>query len=124
MMTEEIAHLSFLERLDPSNTEGLTAQAGDCLGTDVDVATREDVIAALRRVYDPEIPVNVYDLGLIYDLRIDDTGNVSILMTLTAPSYPVAAEIPRMGADAAAGTTETMAGIGAAPADSVMRDRG
>jgi len=45
----------------------------------------DQVIEALRDVYDPEIPVNVYDLGLIYDLQVSNENNVSILMTLTAP---------------------------------------
>lgn len=47
--------------------------------------TREQVIEKLREVYDPEIPVNVWDLGLVYDLQIDDQNRVAILMTLTAP---------------------------------------
>ncbi len=56
---------------------------------------RTDVIAALRTVYDPEIPVNIYDLGLIYGLDIDDaSGRVDIRMTLTAPGCPVAATFP------------------------------
>ena len=50
----------------------------------------ERIIAALRTVYDPEIPVNVYDLGLIYDVDVDhDTGVVNITMTLTSPNCPV-----------------------------------
>lgn len=50
----------------------------------------ERIIEALRTVYDPEIPVNVYDLGLIYDVDVDhDTGVVNILMTLTSPNCPV-----------------------------------
>lgn len=49
-----------------------------------------DVIMALRQVYDPEIPVNVYDLGLIYELKVDDEHNVFITMTLTAPNCPMA----------------------------------
>lgn len=48
-------------------------------------ATREQVVEALREVYDPEIPVNVYDLGLIYDIKIDDANKVYVRMTLTAP---------------------------------------
>lgn len=103
MMMDDLAELSFLERLDPSNTEGLTAQAGTRLPAGAKVASRDEVIEALRRVHDPEIPVNVYDLGLIYDLRIDSTGDVTITMTLTAPSCPVAGEIPRMIAEAATG---------------------
>lgn len=52
-----------------------------------------DVVRALRQVYDPEIPVNVYDLGLIYDLKIDDDHKVFIKMTLTAPNCPMADEM-------------------------------
>ncbi len=51
---------------------------------------REEIVKALRNVYDPEIPINVWDLGLIYDLNIDDEGNVKIKMTLTAPGCPIA----------------------------------
>ena len=49
-----------------------------------------DIIIALRNVYDPEIPVNVYDLGLIYEIKVDDDHNVYIRMTLTAPNCPMA----------------------------------
>jgi FeS assembly SUF system protein len=55
---------------------------------------REEVIRALRTVYDPEIPVNIYDLGLIYALDVDPAGRVSIRMTLTAPNCPVAGSMP------------------------------
>jgi FeS assembly SUF system protein len=48
------------------------------------------IIVALKQVYDPEIPVNIYDLGLIYGFEIDDEANVEISMTLTAPACPVA----------------------------------
>lgn len=54
----------------------------------------EQVIEALRAVYDPEIPVNIYDLGLIYTLDIDADGVVNIAMTLTAPGCPVAQTFP------------------------------
>ena len=54
------------------------------------------VISALRRIFDPEIPVNIYDLGLIYDLKIDDEYNVNVLMTLTTPNCPVAEDMPGM----------------------------
>ena len=59
-----------------------------------DAPSRENLIAALRTVYDPEIPVNIYDLGLIYALEIDPPGRVAIGMTLTAPGCPVAGEMP------------------------------
>ena len=55
---------------------------------------RDNLIAAMRTIYDPEIPVNIYDLGLIYDLDIDPDGRVDIDMTLTAPGCPVAATFP------------------------------
>jgi FeS assembly SUF system protein len=54
----------------------------------------EKVIAALRSCFDPEIPVNIYELGLIYDLQIDPSGAVSIRMTLTSPACPVAGALP------------------------------
>jgi FeS assembly SUF system protein len=54
----------------------------------------ERVIAALRGVFDPEIPVNIYELGLVYDLKIDPSGAVSIRMTLTSPACPVAGALP------------------------------
>lgn len=53
-----------------------------------------DVINALRTIYDPEIPVNIYDLGLIYNVNIDAEQNVHIQMTLTTPGCPVAATFP------------------------------
>jgi FeS assembly SUF system protein len=58
-------------------------------------ATLEDqVVCALRNIYDPELPVNIYDLGLIYDLVIDADMKVLIKMTLTAPGCPVAQTFP------------------------------
>jgi FeS assembly SUF system protein len=56
----------------------------------------EQVINALKHIYDPEIPINIYDLGLIYELKIDDQSNVFIKMTLTAPNCPVAEDMPGM----------------------------
>lgn len=55
---------------------------------------KEQVIMALKGVYDPEIPVDVYELGLIYDIKIFPVNNVYVLMTLTSPSCPSAGEIP------------------------------
>ena len=56
---------------------------------------REGVVAALRTVFDPEIPVNIYDLGLIYDIDINDDRKVHVKMTLTAPGCPVAQTFPQ-----------------------------
>jgi FeS assembly SUF system protein len=53
-----------------------------------------DLVAALKTVFDPEIPVDIYELGLIYRLEVDDDRNIEIDMTLTAPGCPVAGEMP------------------------------
>ncbi len=61
----------------------------------------QKIIDALKTVFDPEIPVNIYDLGLIYNLKInEENGDVYILMTLTTPNCPVAEDIPRQVQDA------------------------
>ena len=60
----------------------------------------DEAIEALRTVYDPEIPVNIFDLGLIYELDIHKDGSARVVMTLTAPGCPVAGEMPEMVADA------------------------
>lgn len=52
------------------------------------------IIEVLKTVYDPEIPVNIYELGLIYEIKIDDDGKAHILMTLTSPNCPVAESLP------------------------------
>ncbi|MBU0642872.1 MAG: SUF system Fe-S cluster assembly protein [Alphaproteobacteria bacterium] len=65
------------------------------------------VVEACRTVYDPEIPVNIYDLGLVYTIEINDENEVLILMTLTAPGCPVAGEMPGWLADA----IEPLAGV-------------
>ena len=81
---------------------GSVAYAGAPLAEGCGVASREAVIDALRTVCDPEIPVNIYDLGLIYRLDIGKDGSVSIDMTLTAPACPVAGAMPRTVAEAVA----------------------
>ena len=63
---------------------------------ELDEATLEErVIAAIKTVHDPEIPVNIYDLGLIYGLTISPEGHIDIRMTLTSPACPVAGTLPR-----------------------------
>ncbi len=60
----------------------------------------DTVVEACRSVYDPEIPVNIYDLGLVYTVEINDSAEVRIIMTLTAPGCPVAGEMPGWVAEA------------------------
>jgi len=58
------------------------------------MSLHDKIAAALRKVYDPEMPVNIYELGLIYAIDTDALGNVAIRMTLTAPNCPVAGSLP------------------------------
>jgi len=67
----------------------------------------EQIVEACRSVYDPEVPVNIYDLGLIYTIKINEQNEVHVLMTLTAPGCPVAGEMPGWVADA----IEPLAGV-------------
>ena len=78
------------------------AHAGQPLPDGEKKASREDVIEALKTVFDPEIPINIYDLGLIYDVRQQDNGDIDIDMTLTAPGCPVAGILPQQAADVVA----------------------
>ncbi|MBA1145830.1 SUF system Fe-S cluster assembly protein [Ectothiorhodospiraceae bacterium WFHF3C12] len=59
-------------------------------------ALRERIVAALKCVYDPEIPIDIYELGLIYELDVDEDGFVDVIMTLTTPACPVAGQMPGM----------------------------
>jgi FeS assembly SUF system protein len=84
------------------------ASAGEPLPPGTPPADRDSVIAALQTIYDPEIPVNIYDLGLIYDLAIGEDGTVDVEMTLTAPACPVAGELPHTVAE----TIAAVEGVG------------
>jgi FeS assembly SUF system protein len=70
----------------------------------------EDIIASLKTVYDPEIPADIYELGLIYKIDIEDDRSVSIDMTLTAPGCPVAGEMPGW-VENAVGTVGGVSGV-------------
>ncbi len=82
--------------------EGFTSNAGVALEAGAAIATAAEVIAALQTVYDPEIPVDVYELGLIYSHDISEKGDVDVQMSLTAPGCPVAGELPGWVAEAVA----------------------
>ena len=78
---------------DPGN---LREPAGKDAAPEPPDDLRERIVEALKQVYDPEIPVNIYDLGLIYRLDVGDEGAVTIGMTLTTPGCPVAGTFPGM----------------------------
>ena len=70
----------------------------------------DDIISALKTVYDPEIPADIYELGLIYKIDIEDDRSVKIAMTLTAPGCPVAGEMPGW-VENAVGTVDGVSGV-------------
>jgi len=87
----------------PDTSSGYTAYAGTAHGEGAGSRLEEEAVtAALKTVKDPEIPVNIYDLGLIYDVVRHQNGNVDINMSLTAPGCPVAGEMPAQVAAAVA----------------------
>ena len=55
---------------------------------------KDKIVSEIKKIYDPEIPVNIYDLGLIYDVKVDENNNVNVKMTLTTPNCPVAESLP------------------------------
>ncbi|NBC47352.1 MAG: SUF system Fe-S cluster assembly protein [Gammaproteobacteria bacterium] len=105
-MSNRPEHLS---DVDFNAIQGLQPEVLDRLvgvGATEDAAVedlRRQVIEALKTVYDPELPVNIYDLGLIYRLDVDAQGDILIVMTLTAPGCPVAGIMPVMVRNAVTG---------------------
>lgn len=79
---------------DMSKTDNLDNSPDSSLGEEELERLTNDMILALKSVYDPEIPVDIYELGLIYRIDVDDDRNVEVDMTLTAPGCPVAGEMP------------------------------
>ena len=86
---------------------GVVARAGNPLQPGTELASKEAISQALKTVYDPEIPVDIYELGLIYEINTEINGDVKLLMTLTAPGCPVAGILPQQVADAAASVDGT-----------------
>ncbi len=56
---------------------------------------KEKIIKEIKKIYDPEIPVNIYDLGLIYEVKVEKDNNIKVKMTLTTPNCPVAESLPK-----------------------------
>ena len=107
MVNDERTVQDFMPDSEPPSEFVVTG--GTPLSEGTEIATHAEMGEALRTVFDPEIPVNIYDLGLVYRCDIDQNGSVVVEMTLTAPGCPVAGEMPQWVLDALTG----LAGIGA-----------
>jgi FeS assembly SUF system protein len=86
-----------MEAYDTHFTEGpakVATSGGSAIPPEELERLTQDIVGALKTVYDPEIPADIYELGLIYKVDIDDDRNVKVEMTLTAPGCPVAGEMP------------------------------
>ena len=88
--------------------QDFVAYSGNELAKDATKAKMFDIVEAIKTVSDPEIPINVYDMGLIYKIDQQDNGDLNIDMTLTSPTCPIAGVLPQQVADAAA----AVAGVG------------
>ena len=77
-----------------TDTSGTDAGGTKPLDGLAQIALHDKVVEALRTCYDPEIPVNIYELGLVYDVRVEPTAEVCVKMTLTSPNCPVAGSLP------------------------------
>jgi FeS assembly SUF system protein len=98
--------IPYMNRQDFSNRQNMTEQNSKLEGapliapSSTDHPLHDSVVEACRTVYDPEIPVNIYDLGLIYTIEISEESDVKVIMTLTAPGCPVAGDMPGWVAEA------------------------
>ena len=99
-MTEELKS-DATELPEPMEID-YSAEAGIPLGENIKKASKEDIIGALKSVQDPELMLNVFDLGLIYDINQKENGDVDIQMTLTSPTCPMGPEMLQMAAHAVA----------------------
>ena len=100
MMTKDTKTLyDFLPNYPKGSTKPFIVTLGSKNTFDKISICEKDIISNLTNVYDPEIPVNIYDLGLIYDINISKGNNVFIKMSLTSPGCPVAGELPKQVAD-------------------------
>lgn len=91
-------------------TPNYSATMGEALSEGTTHATKDEIIAALKAVQDPELMMNIYELGLIYEINQLENGDVKVMMTLTSPTCPIAGEMPAM----AAGAIASVPGVGRA----------
>ena len=100
-ITEEVEanEQQLLEAMTKQDMSEYKAVAGNILKDGTPVSSLDKIVETIRNVYDPEIPINVYDMGLIYGIHQQENGDVLIDMTLTAPGCPVAGVLPQEVAD-------------------------
>ena len=99
------------DQTEPTNAAAADAiEASSAIPADELARLTDDIVGALKTVYDPEIPADIYELGLIYKIDIEDDRQVKIDMTLTAPGCPVAGEMPGW-VENAAGAVEGVSGV-------------
>ena len=102
--------MSDASETDTAATDTGTAATQSAIPREELARLSDDIISALKTVYDPEIPADIYELGLIYKIDIEDDRMVKILMTLTAPGCPVAGEMPGW-VENAVSTVEGISGV-------------
>ena len=99
-MSENIPHETTSQNVLAADENRASAAAVSAIPADELARLTDDLIGAIKTVYDPEIPVDIYELGLIYRIDVSDDRDVVVDMTLTAPGCPVAGEMPGWVADA------------------------
>jgi FeS assembly SUF system protein len=92
-MEEKLTDRTVPAEVEPAAPNSANSGPGSIPPEELEQLTA-DIVAALKTVYDPEIPADIYELGLIYKIDVDDARNVAVDMTLTSPGCPVAAEMP------------------------------
>lgn len=98
------------QSVPPNGTPADAIEASSAIPADELARLTDDIVGALKTVYDPEIPADIYELGLIYKIDIEDDRQVRIDMTLTAPGCPVAGEMPGW-VENAVGAVEGVSGV-------------
>ncbi len=97
--------LPIMESESPAPDFPLSITMGEALPAGTPPASKEAIVSALCAVLDPELMLNIYELGLIYDIQQHPNGDVTVLMTLTSPTCPMAGEMPAMAAAAVSSVT-------------------
>ena len=104
-MTDDVKHPEAATAVRADAPAPETVEKPSAIPADEMTRLTDEIVAALKTVYDPEIPADIYELGLIYKVDVDDARLVTIDMTLTTPNCPSAAELPSQVENAVSGVT-------------------